>query len=77
MKTKLLSDSELIQRLNAEYLYFSNEKHICIPVAQFEIIFIHKYGGWLSDWGIRIIDDFLHLENISGFKYIFPLTKKS
>jgi len=73
---KLLSPDELKKRLSSEYWYFSNENHICVPVDLFEIIFTHKYGGFLSEWEVRIIDDAIHLKNISGFKYVFPLTKK-
>jgi hypothetical protein len=61
-----------------KYRYFSNEKHICIPIEQFELLFVHCYGGFLSDWEIRIGQndigkEELRLKNISGFEYRFPL----
>lgn len=73
---KLLNEKQLVHKLTTEYQYFSDENHICIDPSVFVTLFVHKYGGGILDWKKWIDKDKLYMQNISGFTYIFPLTKK-
>jgi hypothetical protein len=74
----LIHQDDLNNKLS-DYRYFSDEQHRRIDIDKFISIFVYKYGGLLSDWSMWIQygkkNDELHLMNISGFKYVFPLIK--
>ena len=75
---ELIHQDDLNNKLSA-YRYFSDEQHRCIEIDKFIYIFVYNYGGFLVDWSVWIQygkkNDELHLVNISGFKYVFPLIK--
>lgn len=75
MKQNLLTHEQLLRRLESQYRYFSDEYSACTRIENLEIVLARKYGVHLNQWTKKIVKDKLYLENVTGFQYVFPLSK--
>lgn len=77
IKTDPIHQDILLETLKKYGNHFISEHSTVIPIEQFIILFVHKYGGFLSDWtfwvevGKRHPE--VHCQNISSMRYIFPI----
>ena len=77
----ILSDpihqDELIATLKDYGNSFVDEESRVVSLDYFIPVFVYKYGGLLSNWTIRIMSDevrdYIHCENVSGMKFVFPI----
>lgn len=80
MKSKILTAEGIGPKLrDLGFRYFGDELSRLLSVDVFEIIFFAKYGGFLSERLIRLIEKdkrfYLEISTVDNFKFVFPLKK--
>ena len=79
-KTDPIHQDVLLDTLKEYGNSFVDEESRIVSLDYFIPVFIYKYGGFLSSWTIKvesdIIRDYIHCENVSGMKFIFPIITK-
>lgn len=69
---KLINPDNLRDSL-LKYNYFVDEEGRTVHIDNFLPLFVYKYSTSLSHWSFHIQNNCLHCENVSNFKFIFPL----
>jgi len=80
VKSKILTAEGIGPKLrDLGFRYFGDELSRLLSVDVFEIIFFAKYGGFLSERLIRLIEKdkkfYLEITTVDNFQFIFPLKK--
>ncbi len=80
MKPKILTAEGIGPKLrDLGFRYFGDELSRLLSVDNFEMIFFAKYGGFLSERLIRLIEKdkrfYLEISTVDNFQFVFPLKK--
>ena len=80
MKSKILTAEGIGPKLrDLGFRYFCDELSRLLSVDNFEMIFFAKYGGFLSERLIRLIEKekkfYLEISTVDNFQFVFPLKK--